>query len=345
MKSKNKGFTLIELLVVIAIIAVLIALLLPAVQQAREAARRSQCKNNLKQIGLALHNYLDTHSCFPPGSLSGANAASTNPWDAASGFWTQTNWRAFIWPFVDQGALYNSMDWSSVDRSFASGLGAVNNRNILNGHVVPVYACPSSSSPTNPTTGQFTSNSDAIQVPMYVGISGASLDNMAAAYPTASNSVGFLTVSYGVALGNGGLLLNQVTRDRDFTDGMSNTMIVGEQSGLINNEDIRTGHYGGYVGSLIPGPVTPGRDPNGANANEWAIGVAGTVFPPNFKTTSPPGGTIGIYMLNIGLTSFHTGGIHGLLADGSVRFISENISIDTYKNLSARNDGLVIGEF
>lgn len=103
MLHRRRGFTLIELLVVIAIIAVLIALLLPAVQQAREAARRSQCKNNLKQIGLALHNYNDTHGALPSGSIVLRNTAGTVYYGHG---WT---WHATILPYLDQGPLYNAI--------------------------------------------------------------------------------------------------------------------------------------------------------------------------------------------------------------------------------------------
>src|SRR3954454_25192238 len=113
----RRGFTLIELLVVIAIIAILIALLLPAVQQAREAARRTQCKNNLKQIGLALHNYHDTCNSFPPGWI---NTWASNP--PRSNFpGNSWGWNAMILPMMDQGNVYNQINWSV---GFAGGLDA-----------------------------------------------------------------------------------------------------------------------------------------------------------------------------------------------------------------------------
>src|SRR3954466_6996265 len=104
---KWKGFTLIELLVVIAIIAVLIALLLPAVQQAREAARRTQCKNNLKQLGLALHNYHDTMSTLPPSEIDSVATSSVAPnWTSNIG-----NWVLFLFPYIDQANAYNQVTW------------------------------------------------------------------------------------------------------------------------------------------------------------------------------------------------------------------------------------------
>src|SRR5262245_16035146 len=129
MRSR-KGFTLIELLVVIAIIAVLIALLLPAVQQAREAARRSQCKNNLKQIGLGLHNYHDTFGVFAPGFISSTSNSTTG---------IGTGWAssAFILPYIDQAPLYNQLNTlTPINPSDATQLGLIRT-------VIGVYQCPS----------------------------------------------------------------------------------------------------------------------------------------------------------------------------------------------------------
>jgi len=333
--SRRRGFTLIELLVVIAIIAVLIALLLPAVQQAREAARRSQCKNNLKQIGLAVHNYHDIHSCLPPGGQGPYNGAFTNP-----------NWRAHIWPQIDQAALYNAMDWTSGGRLFAAGDTSNPNIAKLSGHVVPVYACPSSSSPTNPNTGNHTSNGNQIQVPMYIGIAGSAIDQSAAVFPVGQN-VGYVSVpGYGVMTNNGSFLYNQVVRMRDFIDGTSNTLMIGEQSGLVAGQDLRSGYYGGYTGTQLSFPI--GSSPPAATAqypyaDEWGVGTTSVIYAPNLKTIPAYGDAV--YKQNTVLNSMHTGGIHGILGDGSVRFVSENISDVTLRALCARNDGLVLGEF
>ena len=124
----RRGFTLIELLVVIAIIAILVALLLPAVQQAREAARRSSCKNNMKQLGLALHNYHDVHSCFPPGSFGNANSSRA------------TNWRASILPFIEQGPAYDQINFETG--SFWGHSGPFSGNVVLQTLRVETYVCP-----------------------------------------------------------------------------------------------------------------------------------------------------------------------------------------------------------
>ena len=114
-KRRSRGFTLIELLVVIAIIAILIALLLPAVQQAREAARRTQCKNNMKQIGLAMHNYHDVHLCFPPGYITTTPCESATVWPACNaGELGLYSWGTFVLPYIDQSNLYNQLTPGTV---------------------------------------------------------------------------------------------------------------------------------------------------------------------------------------------------------------------------------------
>ncbi len=187
-----RGFTLIELLVVISIIAILIALLLPAVQQAREAARRIQCKNNLKQLGLAMHNYLDTHRCFPPNGVS--NATGTQTWSA----------QAFLLPFLEGGNLYRGINFD-VGYGHAANLTPVN----VAATRVPVLVCPSDLNDRQRVT--------AAGLPEH--------------WP----------LSYGVGRGNylvhrtnftadGGAAFayNKGTRDRDFTDGLSNTVGMSE---------------------------------------------------------------------------------------------------------------------
>ena len=306
------GFTLIELLVVIAIIAVLIALLLPAVQQAREAARRTQCKNNMKQIGLALHNYESSVSCFPIGSFS--------PWT------TVPNWRLQIFPFIDQAPLYTAMDFT---QSF-QGNATTTNTNYLSNMKLAGYICPSS---TLDPCANISNNPKNIQIPMYVGVSGAYPDVAGRTVGSASNYGGFYT-------NNGMLLHNKLTRIRDATDGTSNVIIVAEQSGRVGTTDMRSGYYGGFTGTTFGGEVSA-SNPNGADS--WSTGLTGVQYRINAPTMA--GGSDNPWDANTVVNSFHTGGIHVLLTDGSVRFISDNIDFTTFRNLCSRDDGIPLGDF
>ena len=163
---RRRGFTLIELLVVIAIIAILIALLLPAVQQAREAARRSQCKNNLKQIGLALHTYLDgTRGLYPPGNV----ASSVGGWGPS--------WWIFIMPNVEQGQLYKKLTFGGSHPGWTccgdpAGVGGTANGAVLNGLVFPFTICPS-----RPLIANRDSGGSISAHPQYFGIMGATDGN------------------------------------------------------------------------------------------------------------------------------------------------------------------------
>ncbi len=326
MKRAYSGFTLIELLVVIAIIAVLIALLLPAVQQAREAARRSNCTNNMKQIGLALHNYHDTHGVLPPGSF-GPNGL-------------MPNWRLFIWPGIDQGALYNKMDFTSSTRSFS---GNSNHANVtaLSRYVISTYVCPSSSlDPCADLRPQTPSNPRGVQVPMYVGVAGATLGT-SADFP-AGVPVGQYNTNYtSVYTNNGMMLWNERVNFRDATDGTSNTIIVAEQSGLVGNGDFRSGYYGGYRAATFTAAVPSSSTSN--SLDWWSIGVSALRYRPNYNVQTA--GNNMSYAANTNWNSFHPGGIQVLLTDGAVRFIPDNIDMDTLRKLASRNDGMVIGEY
>lgn len=315
---RNNGFTLIELLVVIAIIAVLIALLLPAVQQAREAARRTQCKNNMKQIGLALHNYESSYNCWPPGSVT---AASQNAFMIP-------NWRLQIFPYFDQAPLYNALNFSL---SFA-GNTSNTNTTALGKLTLAMYVCPSS--PLDPCAN-LGSNSQFIQIPMYIGVAGSYPDVAGRTVGSSSNYGGFYT-------NNGMLLINELTRMRDAIDGTSNVLMVAEQSGRVGTSDVRSGYYGGYTGVNFnnSNPVT-GSNPAGSDS--WSVGVTGVQYKINSPTTA--GGSDNPYDANTVINSFHTGGVHGLLADGSVRFISNNIDFNTFANLCSRADGMPLGDF
>ncbi|NOX56573.1 MAG: DUF1559 domain-containing protein, partial [Planctomycetes bacterium] len=217
-RTRRRAFTLIELLVVIAIIAILIALLLPAVQQAREAARRTQCRNNLKQIGLALHNYADTFAeNFPPvvtwqrGNPTQYWAGSCRPWTRSPGY----SWRARILPYVEQAALYERLHWGQIGLHGCFG-GTPQQRadvNFVRRQIIPAFLCPSD--PTDPVqsnragTNYAAMKSDGRHVRNVCGMTGAARHQW-------------------VNKQNRGGLPHQGQAMREYTDGLSNTIMVGE---------------------------------------------------------------------------------------------------------------------
>ncbi|MES2790880.1 MAG: DUF1559 domain-containing protein [Planctomycetota bacterium] len=303
---RNRGFTLIELLVVIAIIAVLIALLLPAVQQAREAARRSQCKNNLKQIGLALHNYHDTYGRFAPGSYVPGH--STNMW-------------ASILPYADQANVYNKLNfnqgWSWIGQS-----GGGPNLLVVAGVKPPYMLCPSS-----PLPDTVSKNGQPIGQGSYTMISGADTD---------PNT--FTTPSSGLSSIGGVFFANSSIGFRDMSDGSSNTIMIGETSDWgkngTTNTDIRSDHGDGiWIG-----------DPNTWNGGDPRCFNRTTIRYASGTRDATLNGVAG-QNCNTPLVSAHVGGSHVLLGDGGVRFISDNLNLLTLKNLALRSDGNVIGEF
>jgi prepilin-type N-terminal cleavage/methylation domain-containing protein len=204
----RRGFTLIELLVVIAIIAILIALLLPAVQQAREAARRTQCRNNLHQLGLALHNYHDTHSCFPPGCVN-MDANDGNP--PRPGW----NWLAMILPFEDETSIYNACNFSRSVIEGESGYGSFTNTTAA-GQVIHQYVCPSD--------GAYQKDADY------------AVTNYAAASGTGTGSRYANGTGAGCSIMHG----SSRVRIRDVRDGTSNTFAAGE---ILPEVNIDAAHW------------------------------------------------------------------------------------------------------
>jgi len=316
-RLQGRGFTLIELLVVIAIIAVLIALLLPAVQQAREAARRSQCKNNLKQLGLAFHNYHEALNCFPLSSSGAPN---------------KPNWRVFILPYLDQAPLYSALD---MNGSFMAGGGAdytsgSGKNNILARLMLQVYNCPSTILPANNTA--VTNNTLAGQTHCYEGISGATPDPAGRAGICASGSYGSIYCNNGITVPNLKATM------ADVIDGSSNTLLVAEQSGTVNKQDLRNNYYGGWSGA---GPAVPPAD------THWGAATTAIRYPINynFNTGGAPAGADQTWEGNTIINSFHVGGTHALMGDGSVRFLSENMSFTILTAVACKSDGVVVGEF
>tara|TARA_R110002111_G_scaffold247140_3_gene310088 strand:- start:15751 stop:16656 length:906 start_codon:yes stop_codon:yes gene_type:complete len=219
---KRPGFTLIELLVVIAIIAILIALLLPAVQQAREAARRSTCKNNVKQFGLALHNYHETHGLFPPGWIQPSTASTCQASGAGTGCLPGWGWGTLMLPFLDQANLYNGLD---VKSSRLVVTPSDESKTTL-----PLFRCPSDSgSKLNSDRG------------------GHATSNYKAVYGTRGNNNAVSSSPHNSAGGNGSFWSNSDTRLRDIKDGSSNTVLMGETArGRVGSNTYNGGVWVGY---------------------------------------------------------------------------------------------------
>ena len=329
---RRKGFTLIELLVVIAIIAILIALLLPAVQQAREAARRSQCKNNLKQIGLAMHNYHDTFGMFPYGHLyMGGFDGSLTDNNGGSAF----GWGWSLLPYLDQGPLFKKFNASrqAADKTLVSGYSNF----LLCQTIIPIISCPSDDKPERHNDGALKQSATS----SYQGSSG-SFNGYATAGPGGNPNRNRHNGVF--KRDNAG----SPTRLRDIKDGSTNTFAVAETKwAMHNNFTDRSRWYAGQD--------TAGIGANGAtNAllvdGRWAMNWTQAQGNPQ------PDRTAG---------SEHVGGAQFLLCDGSVRFVSQNIwhtsfawngsnlysknnggaGYGLYQRLFSMNDGLVIGQF
>ncbi len=352
---RTLGFTLIELLVVIAIMAVLIALLLPAVQQAREAARRAHCRNNLRQIGLALHNYHDTHGTFPAGYYSWPTSDGSGPlyagidpltWDAAPGW----GWGTALLPFLDQGSLAGSLrpEFPAWHPSVAD---LISTR-------LSVFLCPSVSGSADPFEVLDASGAtliiDGRQVRVgrshYVashgqescwGECGASRTGIVFSniYTSETRSVRIDGDVSRVA--DGPFYRNSGVRIRDVTDGTSSTIFLGEHSSRLSDKT--------WVG-VIPGAYThprrhsPENGPDaaatlllvhaGPSGGELDITGFPIIHPVNFPT------------LHVGqMYSEHSGGGHVAMGDGSVRFVSENIDLLLWAELSSISENEVTGEF
>ncbi|HBN78082.1 MAG TPA: prepilin-type cleavage/methylation domain-containing protein [Planctomycetaceae bacterium] len=302
MKSLRRGFTLIELLVVIAIIAILVALLLPAVQQAREAARRSSCKNNLKQFGLALHNYHDTHKVFPPGQIRGYAA----PNEFGNGF----SWGAMILPFMEQGAIYDQLN-PTIGVFEGSNKTLIQSLSSIEGVI-----CPSDSDRSKTRTVHGTSNTNymsSVPSTSYKGSSGAF--NNWSDNPNPRLSGGFFTIDPA-----------KPSTIASIKDGTTNTIAIGEFAASVWD--------GGSFLGVQHSTSTLGQS-DAACCQDWFLSYA--LYP--ITNSNPPSSP------SIRFSSEHDGGAQFLMADGSVRFISENVDhilettgLDT-NNTAARGAG------
>lgn len=351
-QPSRPAFTLIELLVVIAIIGVLIALLLPAVQQAREAARRSQCKNNLKQIGLALHNYHDTHGALPPGYIDTINGAGQD------GGWA---WTAQILPFLDQFALYQTFDFTRHPWGAVTPNGSTAANHAGCSVSLPAFSCPSDTKPkttVTPGTASQPGYHEKLATTSYQG-NYSSFGDSPCNPNFGGNGNPIMTRQ---DLTNGVFTVNGVVRFKDITDGTSCTIFAGEvcwregQHGSKNQNLYGVVNINGYANCVSSG----GIDTNTDSTGPFRVVRTGKV-PMNARVGDATDSYYGR-----GFHSNHIGGAHFLLGDGSVRFISEFIehtatgfvsaptpsnpnflasNYGLYQKLFSRNDGLIASGF
>ncbi len=350
--KSRRGFTLVELLVVIAIIGILVGLLLPAVQAAREAARRMQCSNNLKQLGLAIHNYESAHKLLPSGYCTFATsngsapawaALDPNTWDAAPGW----GWGALLLPFIEQGNIANTL-------RFDRPLWDPQNEALVAAQL-SVFQCPSSSGDQNPfvvrneSGGPLSIQGRTVTLGRsnYVashgqescwGECGASTSGLVFTniYTGETRTVAINGDASNVA--DGPFYRNSKVRFRDITDGTSNTIFLGEHSSRLSEKT--------WVG-VVPGAFThpnfisPENGPDaaatlvlvhaGPSGGELDITGSPIIHPINFPT------------YHVGqMFAEHPGGGQICLGDGSVRLVAETIDLFVWAELSSMGEGEVV---
>lgn len=286
----------------------MIALLLPAVQQAREAARRSQCKNNLKQLGLALHNYHDTFQVFPINVYGGyGDTASVGGYTQTSRSWS---WSPRLLPYLDQAPLYNQLNIGISTLAGTNQMAAI----------IPVFICPSDpASAVIAETTNYTTGATNISRLNYKGVIGSDWD-----YGSYVNNILGPNDSF---VDNNGMFVTLNYRNAmkiaKVTDGTSNTFAIGESVTNMN-----------FASSSGPGWFW--MNPAESTAT---VGMPMGVYTPASTAAAIT------YLDRFGFTSPHVGGVHFLLCDGTVRFLSQNINIGTYRALGSVAGGEVLGEF
>lgn len=340
---RQRAFTLVELLVVIAIIGVLVGLLLPAVQAAREAARRMSCGNNMKQLGLALHNYHDSFNRFP-------TTTNANGW----GFSLYLG----MLPYIEQGALFDQILTVGGHPAWVGGGGpsSLHNRAVINGTTLSALVCPSNPMDVNRNAG----GGAVTTFPSYLGIAGAvDEDKVDGNVPPALGSPAdtdlfqenrnrpganccAANAQNGILSSGGVFPINHQLTFANLTDGTTNVIAFSEHADFMLNNGIKQdlrGHHGWHMGTDGGGRITNWNGPSNRQFN-----VTSVRYQINTRNANLPG-----VHQNVGpntpLLSAHPGGVQVTMGDGSVRFVSETIQLHLLKYLCTRDVGIPVGEF
>lgn len=320
MSRRARGFTLIELLVVIAIIAVLIALLLPAVQQAREAARRTQCRNNNKQLGLAFHNYHDMNLSFPTGVHNSYGGADPSFPYAAQGLgMSGSSWFQFIMPFVEQPGIYRGYGPFFQQANLPGGKDVY--RAPSRYQVFAFAQCPSD--PSGPSESH-----DGFQGNYVMCVGSTNFRNGAPDHGFRLNGM-----FYGLSF----------TRLRDVRDGTSSTIMGSEciiRGKGDRNVNPRAWDAGVYFNGFWFLPLFSTEEGPNTSVSDRVYGCRSTTWPGSPCVSIAAGPNARIYA-----RSYHTGGVHCLMADGAVRFVSTNINLATFRALGTRQGRETVGEY